>query len=153
MEANGGLQYNYDVNIEDYKKLVDQMYDNFEKPEKKSTFVPYNEKTYKKTENDVKIIAHYLPQYHSFKENDEWWGKGFTEWNNVTKAFPHFVGQMQPKLPHDIGFYDLSQKEIDKKLEDTLQNLKELRDESALYSTSNLMRELQIIRNGYVKGE
>ena len=48
MEANGGLQYNYDVNIEDYKKLVDQMYDNFEKPEKKSTFVPYNEKTYKK---------------------------------------------------------------------------------------------------------
>lgn len=48
---------------------------------------------------------------------------------------------------------DLSQKEIDKKLEDTLQNLKELRDESALYSTSNLMRELQIIRNGYVKGE
>ena len=48
---------------------------------------------------------------------------------------------------------DLSQKEIDKDLEDTLQNLKELRDESALYSTSNLMRELQIIRNGYVKGE
>ena len=48
---------------------------------------------------------------------------------------------------------DLSQKEIDKDLEDTLQILKELSDESALYSTSNLMRELQIIRNGYVKGE
>ena len=52
-----------------------------------------------------------------------------------------------------VSHNDLSQKEIDKKLEDTLQNLKELRDESALYSTSNLMRELQIIRNGYVKGE
>lgn len=48
---------------------------------------------------------------------------------------------------------DLSQKEIDKNLKDTLQNLKELSDESALYSTSNLMRELQIIRNGYEKGE
>ena len=48
---------------------------------------------------------------------------------------------------------DLSQKEIDKDLEDTLQILKELSDESALYSTSNLMRELQIIRNGYDKGE
>lgn len=52
-----------------------------------------------------------------------------------------------------VSHNDLSQKEIDKKLEDTLQNLKELRDESALYSTSNLMRELQIIRNGCVKGE
>ena len=52
-----------------------------------------------------------------------------------------------------VSHNDLSQKEIDKKLEDTLQNLKELRDESALYSTSNLMRDLQIIRIGYVKGE
>ena len=52
-----------------------------------------------------------------------------------------------------VSHNDLLQKEIDKKLEDTLQNLKELRDESALYSTSNLMREIQIIRNGYVKGE
>lgn len=52
-----------------------------------------------------------------------------------------------------VSHNDLSQKEIDKNLKDTLQNLKELRDESALYSISNLMRELQIIRNGYVKGE
>ena len=109
MEANGGLQYNYDVNIEDYKKLVDQMYDNFEKPEKKSTFVPYNEKTYKKTENDVKIIAHYLPQYHSFKENDEWWGKGFTEWVNVKKAQPLYEGHEQPRVPLNENYYILHQ--------------------------------------------
>ena len=111
LKANGGLHYNYDVTIEDYKKLMDQMYGQFEKPEKKPTYVPYNEKTYVKTEKDIKIIAHYLPQYHTFPENEEWWGKGFTEWNNVTKAVPHFIGQRQPKLPHDIGFYDLSQKE------------------------------------------
>ena len=111
LKANGGLHYNYDVTIEDYKKLMDQMYGQFEKPEKKSTFVPYNEKPYVKTEKDIKIITHYLPQYHTFPENEEWWGKGFTEWNNVTKAVPHFIGQRQPKLPHDIGFYDLSQKE------------------------------------------
>ena len=52
-----------------------------------------------------------------------------------------------------VSHNDLSQKEIDKNSKDTLQNLKELSDESALYSTSNLMRELQIIRNGYEKGE
>ena len=58
--------------------------------------------------NKTKVIAMHLPQYYTFPENDEWWGKGFTDWVNVRNAKPLYKGHEQPVVPLNNNYYDMT---------------------------------------------
>lgn len=73
----------------------------------KSFFIPYTTTPYVREKDDVKIFAYYLTQYHAIPENDKAYGKGFTDWTNVASCTPQYIGHEQPKIPYDLGFYNL----------------------------------------------
>lgn len=79
----------------------------------------------------MRVIAMYLPQYHAFKENDEWWGKGYTEWTAVKRGEPLFRGHVQPRVPLNDNYYDL-----DKEGEKTLRWQASLAKEYGVYGFS-----------------
>ena len=81
----------------------------------KSCFVPKSRKMHKFNTNDVKLIAFYLPQFHDFAENVKWFGPGFSEWTNTSKAVPQFEGHYQPHIPIDVGYYNLDHTDVMKK--------------------------------------
>lgn len=87
--------------LKEYKDLIL----NIQMPS--TSYQEMQSENYLRKDTDTKLLAYYLPQFYPTPYNDKWWGKGTTEWRNVSKGMPQFVGHYQPRLPGELGFYDL----------------------------------------------
>ena len=107
-EGRSNLTYMVKVrsDLETYTSWILDVHEN------KSHFVNNDGRMYHREERDPKIFAYYLPQFHAIPLNDANFGKGFTEWTNVTRASPLFYGHVQPRVPYDVGFYNLENVDV-----------------------------------------